>query len=137
MKVYVAAKFERAAFVKQVYEVLTKAGHTITHDWTNENDSHCVSFEERIEYQQRCAQNDLQGVRDADVLVLIPHPNGKGCYYEFGAAMALNIPVIILGDWMDKALCIFERLVPPHRWVRLVLAWEEELLIAVGFSHVV
>jgi nucleoside 2-deoxyribosyltransferase len=135
MKVYVAAKFEAKNLVRQIYQILEGAGHTITHNWTHEDDTHCETFDERIAYQQRCAQSDLQGVRDADVLVLVPHPLGKGCYYEFGAAMALNIPVVILGDWADKALCIFERLVPPHRWVKHEDGWAEGLLTAIGFSH--
>ena len=127
MKIYVAAKFEAKDAVKEIYARLRDAGHVITHDWTQEDDTAYVTFAEKVEYHRMCAMNDLEGVRSADALVLFPHEKGKGLYFEFGAAMALDIPVFILGQWYVSAPCIFQRLVSPKRWLSNV----EELVEAL------
>lgn len=78
--------------------LLRAAGHEITHDWTGE---HASTDEEWLE----CALRDLEGVWDADVLVIEVRPEMRGAWTEFGVAIARLIPVVVVGG--DHA-CIFE-----------------------------
>lgn len=86
MKIYVAAKFEEKQLVKEVQAALVKAGHTITHDWTNK------------------PATDLNGVREADLLVLLLPPAGGESMIELGAALALDKHVLLVLSSMDAGI---------------------------------
>ena len=98
MKIYVAAKFEAKEQVRALYEKLRAAGHEITHDWTGEDDSHLTDPRKKELYWENAADADLGGVDSADVLVLVPHPHGRGLFVELGAALARQISVYVVGD---------------------------------------
>lgn len=97
MKVYVAAKYEAKDLTRTWYERLRAAGFTITHDWTNEDDAKAPAGG-LDDYHRKCAEADVQGVVDADALLLIPHKNGQGMFVEMGIAIARNIPIVVLYD---------------------------------------
>jgi len=99
MKVYVATKLEEKERARAVMAELRAMGHTITYDWTT-ND----------QVNQEQAMNDFEGVLEADALVLIAERDLPYCgtLVEFGMALALNIPVYVLGNALDR--CIFMRL---------------------------
>ncbi len=107
-KIYVAAKFENKAKVKEVQRELRKSGFGISHDWTNESSEGLTGAELRT-YLQTCAREDLEGARDADAVVVIYDKTlgGRGLYVEIGAALATVKPVVIIGDRED---CIFSHL---------------------------
>lgn len=104
MKIYVAAKFEEKAMVRKVYSLLEDAGHTITVDWTQEDDSRYLGLQ-KLEYWRACGHADLRGVKDADLVLLFPHEKGKGLYAELGAALAWGKSVFIVGG--EDIRCIF------------------------------
>ena len=89
MKIYVAAKWEDKDRAQEVQRLLRDAGHTITYDWTV-NEEECGAQ----------VENDIDGVRGADAFVGIFEQDLKyaGALMEFGAALAMNIPVYILGS---------------------------------------
>ena len=95
MKIYVAAKFEEASRAHEVMAQLRAAGHIITHDWTGEavGDRTGDVLES---YLRRCAEADINGVFEADLLLLLNHPAGKGIFVELGAALVLSKPVIVV-----------------------------------------
>lgn len=95
MNIYVATKFEDGHFAKKVMAQLKEQGHHITHDWTNEN-SDGLKGVELEEYLMRCAEADLKGVQDCDLLLLLNHPHGKGMFTELGFAIALNKQVLVV-----------------------------------------
>lgn len=95
VKVYVAAKFEDAPMAKETMNLLEKEGFEITHDWTKE---FFEKPEVTDELLSKCAVADADGVIGAHVLVIYPHPQGKGQYTELGITIALNRPVIAIGD---------------------------------------
>jgi len=117
MKVYVAAKFEEKDRVRLIYKRCRENGLEVTCDWTVEDDTGMVG-EERRAYHQKCAQADLDGVRNCDVLILLPHEHGKGMYFEMGAAIALGKRVIVVGQDSDDSHkpCIFCKL-PQVKWM--------------------
>jgi hypothetical protein len=111
MKIYVASKYEEKERVREVQEQLRQAGHTITYDWTNN---------EQITTQQ--AENDFWGVVEAEALVLIAEKDLHYCgaLVEFGIALGRGIPVYVLGSALDDR-CIFLRLFRIHRSINYLL----------------
>lgn len=94
MKIYVAAasaEIERAsAFMQFVREL----GHDITHDWVPELRAQSVPESQLpVAVRRASAQADLDGVRRADLLVvLVPHEAvpSRGTWVELGYALGLR-----------------------------------------------
>lgn len=99
MKIYVATKWEEAPRAQEVMRQLKEAGHTITYDWTRQ---------EQESTSQAIA--DWEGVMSADALVLIVEKKlyYKGAWVEFGLAAARQIPIYVIGHAGDK--CLFLKL---------------------------
>lgn len=93
MKIYVASKFENVEEVREAFRLLRAAGHEITHDWTVESVGTRTGPELK-EFLENCAHADFMGVTDADILLLINHPLGKGMWVEMGMALAFRIPIL-------------------------------------------
>lgn len=90
MKIYIATMIERAVDHNVVRDVLVRAGHRITYDWT----LHGSVRNEGVERITQVANAELQGVKDADVVIALL-PGGRGTHAEIGAALALDKPVIL------------------------------------------
>lgn len=74
-----------------------KYGHKITYDWTAPFKEHSLQ-----------AANDLKAIQDADVIIIYFINNQvvyRGVYCELGGALALNKPVVIIGNAGND--CIF------------------------------
>ena len=99
MRIYVAAKWEDRPRARIIMDRLIAAGHEITYDWTRAEQFSVVQ-----------ASHDKQGVMTADALVFIAEKDlsYKGAYVEFGMAIAIGLPVYILGHHIDQ--CIFTKL---------------------------
>lgn len=106
MKFYVATRLERAAEHNLVRDTLMKLGHEITYDWT----VHGPVWRDGPERIREVAQRELQGVLDADVVVVLL-PGGRGTHAELGMALAANKPVLLHGDvhmfGADPETCAF------------------------------
>jgi len=84
---YLATRKDRAAEADRLVQALNAQGWHRTYTWNSET----VATPE--EYA-RVAVAELDGVREADVLVVLL-PGGYGTHVEIGAALALGKPVII------------------------------------------
>lgn len=93
MNFYIASRLENAEMVKQMANVLKAMGWRHTYDWT-EHGSVQNEGEERI---TEVAENELQGVRDADVVIVLL-PGGRGTHAELGAANVLNKKVFVWAE---------------------------------------
>src|SRR5271169_5229620 len=88
MKVYVSAKFNDKERVQSVYALLKQAGHTITHEWIHNKPSYPFSADPAFTAQ--CAAEDIEGVRAADLFILLSNAEpSMGASAELGAAIAL------------------------------------------------
>lgn len=85
---------------------LHASGHRITHDWTSASPwvkerSHGIGGGETVQQAEaiaRAGQLDLEGVRSADVvIVLLGGGSGRGTHAELGAASVLGKPVVLVG----------------------------------------
>lgn len=113
MRVYVAAKFEDKAIVRDAYAKLRAIGHEITHDWTNEDITKAEPG--RVdEYLAECAERDAEGVQEADVLVMFPHERGKDSYVELGIALGAAIPVVCISRGVGLPSSIFLKVEDVH-----------------------
>ena len=88
MKVYVAGKFTEKAAVQAVQKIVRDAGHQITCDWTVSDDTG-MTGKELLDYWVKASYEDLDGVIDCKMIVIVPHWNGCGLYIELGAQLAM------------------------------------------------
>lgn len=122
MRVYVAAKWEDRERAREVMYLLVKAGHQITYDWTI-----CDQFSEEQ------AQRDVSGVLTANALVFIAEKDlhYKGAYVEFGIAVAQNIPIYVMGHYIDQ--CIFTKLPNVYRGIEQLLPVHIDSILASAY----
>lgn len=105
-RIYVATGFMNYRTAREWMNDLREAGHTITHDWTNtdEFDQYGLPMggkltrEKNIEY----GTADMEGVRQADVVVLLPYLSLYGALIEAGMAIALGKRVMVLQPTRDS-----------------------------------
>jgi hypothetical protein len=96
MKVYVASSFSRKDDVRAMQELLRAEGHEITYDWTPEDASGLAGVD-LYEALLGGAERDYAGVRDAEVLVVLHDDRGRGMATEFGIAIGLDKPIVVVG----------------------------------------
>lgn len=102
MKIYIASMSDDSRLLGFVNQVDDLEGVEITHRWWDEvaavgsaNPADASDFDRRV-----WAEQDLQGVADADVLVLLwPIGPSVGAFVEYGYALALNKTIILVGDY--------------------------------------
>jgi hypothetical protein len=95
MRVYLASGLQNIERARQVRDWIAAAGHTITYDWM----AHGPAGDRGAEYLTAIADRELQGVKDADCVVVLL-PGGRGTHAELGAALALNKSVLV---WDEEA----------------------------------
>jgi hypothetical protein len=96
VKIYVAAPFPRAFdLVRPMMTKLRRAGHTITYDWTAGIGDPTYVRKAEVELplaeQQKFANQDLEGIRSADLVWgLATESGGTGMWFELGIAEGLR-----------------------------------------------
>lgn len=84
-KVYVAAKFERQEDVRKIYDILRSKGFEISHDWTNH--INLPDFRQNIPLGQQYAEEDINGILNADIFIMLPLGTTVGANDELGTAV--------------------------------------------------
>lgn len=94
IKVYIATGLDNHAEHNQLRDELAKLDVHLTYDWT----VHGPVWREGLARIKEVSQLELEGVRNADVVVVIRSHvgQGRGTHVELGAALAYGIPVVIL-----------------------------------------
>jgi hypothetical protein len=95
MKLYVASKFTNKQEVRSLMTLLENDGHTITHDWTDD-DAAGLEGDELEQYLALNAIACIRGIIDAQAFILIARPEMAGSHTELGLAMGIGRPVLIL-----------------------------------------
>lgn len=114
MRVYVASKFENTKAVREAQAALKDDGHIISHDWTFEN-AEALAGSALEAYLQGCAERDMEGVINADALLLINYTGCAGAYVELGMALASGRFVVVIdGHHPEKPRNIFFHLAHVH-----------------------
>lgn len=104
--VYVASSVANLEFASFVIEQLAEQGGQVTYDWTKHGSVRLW----RQEDKQRVAEDETDGVCDADLLVALL-PGGKGTHCEIGMALALGLKVFLFVpryvDIVNEDFCNF------------------------------
>lgn len=111
MRIYVAGRFQSYAKVRACIDALVERGHEITYDWTRSPefgaDGHPVDpgtikngfsapgYSTR-QALARYAVRDIQGVREADALVLLADDSLAGAWVEMGIALERGTPIYVI-----------------------------------------
>ena len=112
IRVYVASTLSNYVRVREIMSVLSNNDIIITYDWTghakilrdylDQGDlSYSTSACDKVpKPDPSIAEGELNGVITSDVLLVV-QPAGRGTYCEFGAALALKKPIVVLGTHAD------------------------------------
>lgn len=115
MKIYVASRTENRKKVSEIHEKLKKKGCKITTDWTKHKN--IKPYKKNPEKSKEYSEEDINGVRDADVLILLTtKESSKGMYIELGAAIILKLltgkpEIFIVGDYNTESIFYFHPVV--------------------------
>ena len=105
MRIYVATGFDNIARGREVIAAFRASGHAITFDWPATGPQG-----QSGESLQQAAENELAGVRNADVVVALL-PGGRGTHAEIGMALAFDKPTVIVAETntfpVDNTTCCF------------------------------
>lgn len=101
-KVYVAAAFARGREMVRVARDLREAGYDVVSSWIEEAGG-LAAVEAAGDDTATAALRDLRELRGADLCIMFSTPVGKresgrgGRHVELGAAIAWELPVILVG----------------------------------------
>lgn len=99
--VYVAGKTDDWKHVREVQKLCVERGLRITFDWTaiiaEIGPRGGLKGEVDDEFRRECAYNDLKGVREADLLIMLCYPKLCGTLIEFGMAAEREMPIVVVG----------------------------------------
>lgn len=110
MKIFVTGRSSNYERVVEAFDAIEAAGHTVALRWTDlpmikpyaDNQTKAGEF----------AMNQVEGIIESDVFVLIAHNDGTGVFTEFGAALALaqlhgKPTIYAIGDETVQAAAMF------------------------------
>lgn len=126
MKLYIAARFTEKEEVRRIYALLQEQGHEITVDWTIHEP--IKPYDQHPEKAHDYALEDLQGVMDCDVFVLLTsEQTGSGSAGELGAAIASQTlvgkpKIYFVGEQMGNNCFYFHPTVKRMETIEDVLA---------------
>ena len=109
MKFFVSGKVGDEENVRNAIQELRNNGHQITFDWTQI--SHLRPYDQNVSHSREAAIKETEGVKSADVLVLLACKNGVGMYVELGMAIGLNIPIRIVTKEESRSMFFHHPLV--------------------------
>ena len=89
MTFYVASRFGNKEFVRKIYEILQSKGHSITADWTQHKS--IKPYDQNASMCGNYAIEDIGGVKDCDVFILVSGEGGTGMHTELGVAILSHI----------------------------------------------
>lgn len=111
MKVFVAARFGQKEKVRALYEELEKRGHEVIFDWTKHKP--IKPYIDNQELSARYSNEDIMGVFDCDIFILLADEAGTGMHIEFGAALITNIicggepKIYVVGEHNARSMFYF------------------------------
>jgi len=110
MKIYIASRFHKKEEVKKLYKLFRDKGHKISSDWTLHK--RIKPYKENQEMASKYAIEDVEGVKDSDIFIMISDNTGTGLYTELGVAIASCVEfgkpkIYIIGDYKDRFMFHF------------------------------
>ena len=113
MRIYIAAPWAHKGDMPEIAAKFMGLGATITHAWWETPDG------KDPDYLRECAEADVEGVKTADLVVVINSAKSEGKSFEQGIAVANEKPIIIVGKLGEHSKNVFHHLTN-YRWVDTV-----------------
>ena len=113
MKFYIASYVGEREQTREIQAQLCRLGHEITTDWTSFPSVPVSERNERPDEVAAIATRDLEGVRNADVFILLAGlADGRAKYAELGAAIMSAVQngrpkVYVIGDQPAYSIFFF------------------------------
>lgn len=125
MKVYLAARYGSQPAMREIAGQMKQCGITVTSRWIWGDYEYLPPF--------RCAQDDLEDVEEADVLLAFSPREGfnsgsGGRHVELGYALALHKRVLLVGEREN----VFHSMVPAVATAEEAIGWLTELMTSPG-----
>lgn len=98
LRVYVAGRTNDIHRIRQIQYICRQVGWTITYDWTENVEAQLARPEKDPELLAEYAANDIQGVWNADLVIVMCSPALLGTAIEMGAAIILGRRVWLVGE---------------------------------------
>ena len=114
IRIYCAAPWKTKDRMPAIAGLLEANGHTLTHKWWEAEDT--PESDRTAEILRAQAKSDVQGVLDAQVVVVINSAKSEGKATEQGIAIAHRKPIICIGKRGEHSANVFQYL-PNYRWV--------------------
>lgn len=114
-KIYLAAPWIDKDKMEEIALRFEAIDCVITHRWWNVENLEEVERTPKLMKQQ--ARWDVDGVENADAVVLINSAKSEGKAVEQGIAIAKNIPIIAVGKRGEHSKNVFHYL-PIYHWVK-------------------
>lgn len=99
MNIYIATSLKRAVEHNFVRDALAKHGHRVSYDWT----AHGSVQDEGPDRIREVAHDEMAGVQSARAVIVLL-PGGRGTHAELGAALALDLPVLLHAETPETLL---------------------------------
>jgi hypothetical protein len=112
VKIYIAAPWADKDKMPEIASKFDK--HEITHRWWDVDSKD--GYDAPHAKLAKQAIDDVTGVSDADLVVLINSAKSEGKAFEQGVAVTLNKPIVAVGKLGEHSLNVFHYL-PSYRWV--------------------
>lgn len=103
MRLFVSGKIGEEAEARRTMDQLEALGHQVTFDWTRIE--HLKPYEANAEASADAAVLEVEGVKQADALVVIAHERGVGMYVELGVALGMGKHVYVV--WPGSSRTMF------------------------------
>jgi nucleoside 2-deoxyribosyltransferase len=115
MKIYLAAPWAHRGDMAGIAAQIEGLGHSLTWKWWETPDIPEGDWGNETKLREQ-AKNDLEGVRSADLVVVINSAKSEGKAFEQGVAISHGKPIIIVGKRGEHSQNVFHYLTE-YRWV--------------------
>ena len=110
MKFYIAARWSLKQKVRAIHKSLKRIGHEVVGDWTLHKP--IKPYDQNKILSKQYSIEDIQGVRDCDIFLLLSSENGTGMYIELGAAILSHLEhgkpkIYIIGNYNSRSMFYF------------------------------
>jgi nucleoside 2-deoxyribosyltransferase len=116
MKVYLAGPWIARYSMPHYAQTIRDAGHTITHEWWRYDGE--GEHKEDEKFLEQCAKNDVDGVKNSDIVIVWNTAKSEGKAVEQGLAIAYEKPIVVITPGEKPASNIFHYLRGNYTHVR-------------------
>lgn len=118
MNIYIAAPWADRALMPDIATRIESAGYKITHKWWETEDTP-EGFPGTAATLRQQAINDVNGVKNADLVLVMNTAKSEGKSLEQGVAICENKPIVIVGKRGEFSKNVFHYL-DNYQWVDTV-----------------